>query len=235
MTSTVLPITSLSVLDGDLDHPSRSWCKPFTELLPLLKIVDGSNPKIQGNHRFSFQHSRDLSELSRVFLSVAFSDGVMHEIAIDSIRFDDSDSSPGQAFVAKLRDICKPCLVKEPSKCFSSNLHQATYTPLGKIQGYSDRLIENDIIRDTSPFQEVDLVTCPLCCSPLWSCEECDATVVCSNSDCGGSQVVDCERCVEHECMACRQCLDSKALAPTPSFVRCWTCGSWRCKKDVSW
>ena len=35
--------------------------------------------------------------------------------------------------------------------------------------------------------------------------------------------------------MARRQCLDSKALAPIPSFVRCWTCGSWRCKKDVSW
>ena len=132
MTSIVLPITSLSVLDGNLDHPSRSWCKPFTELLPLLKIVDGSNPKIQGNHRFSFQHSRDLSELSRVFLSATFSDGIMHEIAIDSIRFDDSDSSPGQAFVAKLREYANRVLSRiRASVFFQTRIKPLTYR-LGK-------------------------------------------------------------------------------------------------------
>ncbi|KAF8552372.1 hypothetical protein OG21DRAFT_145339 [Imleria badia] len=35
--------------------------------------------------------------------------------------------------------------------------------------------------------------------------------------------------------MACHECLDSKALGFIPSFMRCWTCGSWCCRKDVSW
>ncbi|KAF8552375.1 hypothetical protein OG21DRAFT_147581 [Imleria badia] len=209
------PITTLSVIDNDFDQPSQSWCKPFKKLLPLLRIIDGSNAKIKNNHRFSFQHTNDLSELSRIFLSVTISPGVTREIATDSIQFDDSDSSCGQAFIAELEEYANRVL--------------------SRVRDYCDRLIRNGIIHDTSAFQEVDLVTCPLCHSPLWSCEECDATVVCSNGDCAGSQVVDCERCAEHECMACRQCLDSKTLGLIPSFVRCWTCGSWCCRKDVSW
>ena len=79
------------------------------------------------------------------------------------------------------------------------------------------------------------MVTCPLCDLPLWSCEECDATVACSNYECAGSQIVHCELCTEHEQMSCHECLDSEALGPIPPFVRCPTCNYWCCRKYLSW
>lgn len=96
-------------------------------------------------------------------------------------------------------------------------------------------MIENNIIHDTSPFLEVDLLTCPLCLSSLQSCSECDVTVACSNQHCTGSQVVNWERCDHHEAMVCHECLDLQDQDTIPHFARCPTCNSWWCMYDMVW
>ncbi|KAF8552385.1 hypothetical protein OG21DRAFT_148340 [Imleria badia] len=186
------PITTLSVVpDENPNILSQSWLKPFATLLFLLRISRGDDSEYVGDHKFCFQHTHDLSELSRIFLSL-----------------DDLDSSYGQAFLAELEEYANRVL--------------------SRVHDWSSRLIEKDIIQDTSPFQEVDLLTCPLCHSHLRSCQECDAAVACSNHDCASSQVVDCKQCDDHDHMTCHECLASAEADLIPSFVRCPKCNSWR-------
>ena len=104
-----------------------------------------------------------------------------------------------------------------------------------KIQDFSNRSIENGLIHDTSPFHEVNLYTCPLCHSDLWSCQECEAVVACSDGLCAGSYVVGCEQCHKHECMSCHDCLDSKEPVLARSFVPCPTCNDTTCRDDLNW
>ena len=96
-------------------------------------------------------------------------------------------------------------------------------------------MIKDDIIHDTSPFADVNLLTCPLCRSRLQSCGECEATVACSNSHCAGSEVVNFEQCDVHEQILCHGCLDSKEPDPNSGFVRCPSCNSWCCSLEVDW
>lgn len=120
---------------------------------------------------------------------------------------------------------------------FSFILASKPLTERSRIQDYSDLLIEKYIIHDTSPFHDGDLLTCPLCQSPLRSCQEGCATVACSNSDCAGSQVVACEQCDLHSFMTCHECLQVGSKEPNllSSFVCCPTCHSWCCRHDVDW
>ena len=226
----VPPITTLGFIpDEDPDTLSQSWRKPFGHLLFLLKINVDDGQYGPENHCFCFQHTHDLSELSRTFLSVSIYPGITYEIAIDGIRFNDSDSFSGQAFLAELEDYADRVLSRVRVSIFAkSHLHNS----LTKFQDYSSRLIEMDIIHDASPFHEVDLLTCPLCHSLLRSCQECDAAVACPNHDCAGSQVVDCKQCDDHDRMTCHECLDSEEI---PSFVHCPTCNSWCCRRDMDW
>ena len=122
---------TLSVLYEDLGYP-QTWSKPFRKLLPLLKIMDCANAEFQ---QFCFQHTHNLSELSRVFLSVAISPGVTHEIATNSSRFDNPDSSFGQALVAELEEYANRALSRVWVSIFRSNLHQATDIALGETPG----------------------------------------------------------------------------------------------------
>lgn len=93
-------ITSLVVDNLDPPDPNRPkltppWNPPFLELLDLLKVIDYSQPtpKVDGQ-RFCFQPSHDLSEISRVFLSVTTSSSVQYDIDIKTIRLSDSDTVP---------------------------------------------------------------------------------------------------------------------------------------------
>ena len=97
-------------------------------------------------------------------------------------------------------------------------------------------MIGRNIIHDTSPFHEVDLLTCPLCHSRLRSCEKCNVTA-CSGHGCPGLQVVDFAECFEHSLIICHACLGSKDsdLEPEHTFVRCPSCNSWRCSSHMVW
>ena len=96
-------------------------------------------------------------------------------------------------------------------------------------------MIEKNIIHDTSPFDSVDLLTCPLCRFSLRSCQVCSATVACSNHNCAGSQVIECKQCDDHDHMTCQECLDFKEHDAVPTFVQCPTCNAWWCSHRVSW
>ena len=77
----------------------QSWGKPFGELCLLLGIIaDQQIPR-----HFSFQHSPDLSEITRIFLSVGIH-SVAYEIVNDDIRFNGSDLSSGRALVTELKE-----------------------------------------------------------------------------------------------------------------------------------
>ncbi|KAF8546559.1 hypothetical protein OG21DRAFT_1104100 [Imleria badia] len=95
------PITVLSVVpDENPSILSQSWRKPFEALLWLLRI--SRHEEYIEDHQFCFQHTHDLSELSRIFLSVNIQDSFTYEIATDSIRFDDLNPFLGQSFLAEL-------------------------------------------------------------------------------------------------------------------------------------
>ena len=106
------PITTLVMLDDeDFDPPyqlepyAQSWYQPFIRLLSLLGVIKNTDCEIQlRNHRLCLQHTPDLVQLSRIFLSVHISPGLKCEVDIHDIRFDDSDSHLGQVFVAKLEE-----------------------------------------------------------------------------------------------------------------------------------
>ena len=228
------PTTALTVPDAYLDFEySRPWRKPFIELLLLLRIITSNDSGEIEHQCFCFQHTCDLSELSTVFLSV-YPSGFEYKIHLDDIHFDDSGPCSGQIFVAELEEYANRVL----SRVRVSVFVHSCITPLtqrSKIQDYRDRLIKDDIIHDTGPFADVNLLTCPLCRSRLRNCGECHATVVCSNNHCAGSDVVDFEYCVAHGLMVCHGCLDSKGLDPNSGFVRCPSCNSWRCSLEVGW
>lgn len=88
-------ITSLVVNNGPPDHrrpkPTPPWRTPFLELLGLLKIIDNSRPTptVDGQ-RFCFQPSHDLSEISRIFLSVSTHSSVRYDIDIRTIQLSGS-------------------------------------------------------------------------------------------------------------------------------------------------
>ncbi|KAF8554952.1 hypothetical protein OG21DRAFT_966263 [Imleria badia] len=208
------------------------WWKPFEELFLLLGIIsdqDIDNIKVR---RICFRHTPDLSRLSPIMISLTtISPRITHKIisgfAIGRILW--------QSLGGRTQGLCQSCLVKGPSECFRSYLHQATYNSRMKIQVYSHRLIEKDIIRDTSPFQEVDLLTCPLCRSELGTCKVCKAIVTCTNINCAASQV-GCKQCdVHYATVMCQECLESEEHDGVPSYLRCPTCGSWCCKRDMYW
>ena len=89
--------------------------------LPLLRIIGQNKTTV-----VCVQHTHDLSALSRFFFSVVISPGVTHEIAADSIRFDDSNSSSSRALVAELKEHVNRVLSRvRVSHLYS---HQASYT-----------------------------------------------------------------------------------------------------------
>ena len=229
------PITTLALLDYSVLPPSESLRKTFGELLCLLKIITSESPYSPelDHHYFCFQPTHDLSKISAVFLSVHIYSGIEYKIHLNDIRFDDPDSCSGQVLVAELEEYANRVL----SRVRVSFVHTCI-KPLSqrsKTQDYSDQLIKNGIIHDTSPFADVDLLTCPLCDSRLRSCEDCDATSACPNNDCPGSGIVDFEQCDEHEWVTCHECLNSEGLGPDSTFVRCPSCNSWCCCLEVSW
>lgn len=83
----------------------------MAQTIKLLKIIIKHEDKITHKH-FCFQHTRDLANLSRVFLLVTISPAVTHEIALDSTQFDDADASSGVAFVAELKEYASHALPK---------------------------------------------------------------------------------------------------------------------------
>ncbi|KAN0083959.1 hypothetical protein V8E55_007463 [Tylopilus felleus] len=205
-----------------------AWCKAFKSLLSLL----GTTAEIKWSC-FSFQHTNDVSGISRMIISAHFS-GITSRIDINDIHFDDSDSTSGQAYVAELRafakrvlssmqvSVCVCAFVKLPNAC-------------GRIQDYRNRLLENNIVDDPNVFGSVDLFGCPLCRSHLRYCHLCHHTVVCSNRNCAGRRVVDCVQCDRHDLMTCRKCLDAEDPDKVTSFVHCPTCNTWCCRHDVDW
>jgi hypothetical protein len=91
-------ITSLAVDNEPPDpqtlKPIPPWNAPFLELLGVLKIIDNSKatPKVD-DQRFCFQPSHDLSEISRIFLSVS-TFTLQYDIDLKTLRASDSDSVP---------------------------------------------------------------------------------------------------------------------------------------------
>ena len=242
MVRTSPPTTTLGLLEEYyLLQPSKSWCKPFKKLLLLLGVIEIDTPRSRWDppeldHSFCFQHTHDLSELSAVFLLVHISSGTEYTIRIhlDDIRFDASDSPSGRVFVAKLKEYAEGALSRVQVSVFVRTCINPL-TQRSKTQDYSDRLIKNGIIHDTSPFADVDLFTCPLCHFCLRTCMDCGTISACSNDDCAGSEVVDFEQCFEHEWVTCHECLDSKELGPDSIFVWCPLCSSWYCCLEVPW
>ena len=232
------PITTLTLLEDYYVLPlSESWRKPFGELLLLLRIITSESPWRPAeldNHYFCFQHTHDLSELSAVFISLYIDSGIEYKIHLHDIRFDDQDSCPGQVLVTELEEYANRVLSRVRVSVFVHTFIKPR-AQRSKTQDYSDRLINNDVTQDTSPFADVDLLTCPLCDSRLRSCEDCDATTACPNDDCPGSGITDFEQCHEHEWLACHECLESKGLDPNSVFVRCPSCNSWCCSLEVYW
>lgn len=91
-------ITSLVVdirpSNPERPKPTPPWNGPFLELLRLLKIIDNSKstPKVE-DQRCCFQPSRDLSEISRIFLSVSTSD-LRYDIDLKTLQGLGSDAVP---------------------------------------------------------------------------------------------------------------------------------------------
>lgn len=91
-------ITSLAVVNEPPNprtlKPTPPWNAPFLELLGLLKIIDNSKPTPKvDDQRFCFQPSHDLTEISRIFLSVSTSD-LQYDIDLKTLRVSGSDSVP---------------------------------------------------------------------------------------------------------------------------------------------
>lgn len=91
-------ITSLAVVNEPPNprtlKPKPPWNAPFLELLGLLKIIDNSKPTPKvDDQRFCFQPSHDLTEISRIFLSVSTSD-LQYDIDLKTLRVSGSDSVP---------------------------------------------------------------------------------------------------------------------------------------------
>lgn len=105
-------ITSLVVGDEPPDPEEQQstppWKTPFLDLLGLLKIIDNSQPTPKvDNQRFCFQPSSDLSEISRVFLSVTTLD-LQYDVDLKTIRLTGSDAIPPA--VAKLQEYANDAL-----------------------------------------------------------------------------------------------------------------------------
>ena len=232
------PITTLVLLEEyPAFPPSKSWHKALRELLLLLRIITSEFPYDStelDNHSLCFQHTHDLSKISAVFLSVHISPGIEYTIRLNDIRFDDPGSCSGQVLVAELEEYANLVLSRVRVSVFVHTWIKLL-SQRSKTQDYSDQLIKNGIIHDTSPFADVDLLTCPLCGYPLRSCEDCEATSGCSNDDCPGSGIIDFIQCDDHEWATCHECLDSEGLGPNSTFVRCPSCSSWSCCLEVSW
>ncbi|KAG6375798.1 hypothetical protein JVT61DRAFT_2654 [Boletus reticuloceps] len=189
-----------------------TWVEPLRKLPDLLTAINDSTT---GRCYFCFQHTHDLSKLSSIFLLWRTSPGNEYKINIGDIRFGEPDSYDGQATLAGLEG-------------YANRVLSAT-------RGYRDRLIECNIIHDSSPFSEVDLLTCPVCHIRLQNCEECNVAA-CSSNGCAGSQVVNIEKCDNHDWITCHDCLDSMKVGPYSStFVRCPSCNSWTCSAEVCW
>ncbi|KAF8434735.1 hypothetical protein L210DRAFT_2562054 [Boletus edulis BED1] len=196
----------IDVVNGP--HP---WSEPFQKLPDLLRAINGPTA---GGHYFCFQHTHDLSKLSGLFLLWRTISGIEYKINIGDICIEDPDSYDGQAMLAGLEGYANDVL--------------------SAARGYRDRLIERNIIHDSSPFSEVDLLTCPVCHSRLQNCGECNVAV-CSSNGCAGSQAVNIEKCDNHDSITCHDCLESMKMGPNSTFVRCPSCNSWSCSAEVCW
>lgn len=124
-------ITSLRVGDDSAnadDPPTLPWEAPFLELLGLLQIIDKSQPapNVDGQ-RLCFQPSHDLSEISRIFLSVTIS-SAQYDIDLKTIHILDSDAVPPA--VNKLQE-------------FANHVLQRTRVSI------LDNLYSNQVIRST--------------------------------------------------------------------------------------
>ncbi|KAG8216996.1 hypothetical protein J3R82DRAFT_7309 [Butyriboletus roseoflavus] len=207
------PIVTSLVVDPSPTRPKPTppWEAPFLELLGVLKIIDNSLPTPRANgQRFCFQPSHDLSEISKVFLSVS-SSFARYDIDLKTIRILGSDAVPPS--VNKLQEYANHVL--------------------RRIRLFRDRLLERAVINDSTCFRHVDLLTCPLCRDPLVNCFDCDSKVACAKPICPGSLVIDCEFCYEDRRMACHACLAKNDTVPP--LICCPICQGWSCREDIDW
>ena len=119
------PVITSLVAGNEPSNPNRRkstppWHAPFLELLGLLKIIDNSKPTPKfDDQRLCFQPSQDLSEISRIFLSVSTSD-LQYDIDLRTIRVAGSDAVPRA--VTKLQEYAN-CILQRNRVSETIHIH----------------------------------------------------------------------------------------------------------------
>ena len=91
--------------------------------------ITSSDPELDDTDRFYFQHTHDLSGLSRICLEVNAPSGFGRQnIDIDDVHIDDSLSPSSQVYVAELKAFANHFLSRVRVSDFAHNLHQPTYS-----------------------------------------------------------------------------------------------------------